>query len=56
MDHVYRELQEGLGALAIAGFILFTAFEILRTAIERIVAILRNQKPAAFVPIPVKTN
>jgi hypothetical protein len=25
-------------------------------AIERIVAILRNQKPAAFVPIPVKTN
>lgn len=25
-------------------------------AIERIVAILRNQKPAAFVPIPVKSN
>lgn len=36
-DHPYgHDKYEGLGALAIAGFILFTALEILRTAIERI--------------------
>jgi len=36
-DHPYgHDKYEGLGALAIAGFILFTAFEILKSAIERI--------------------
>jgi cation diffusion facilitator family transporter len=36
-DHPYgHDKYEGLGALAIAGFILFTAFEILKNAIERI--------------------
>ena len=36
-DHPYgHDKYEALGALAIAGFILFTALEILRTAIERI--------------------
>jgi cation diffusion facilitator family transporter len=36
-DHPYgHDKYEGLGALAIAGFILFTAFEILNSAIERI--------------------
>jgi len=36
-DHPYgHDKYEGLGAVAIAGFILFTAFEILRTAVERI--------------------
>ena len=38
-DHPYgHDKYEGLGAVAIAGFILFTAFEILKTALERIVA------------------
>lgn len=37
-DHPYgHDKYEGLGAIAIAGFILFTAFEILKTAIERII-------------------
>ncbi|MFM8258502.1 MAG: cation diffusion facilitator family transporter [Vulcanococcus sp.] len=36
-DHPYgHDKYEAVGALAIAGFILFTAFEILRTAVERI--------------------
>ncbi|NDG75267.1 MAG: cation transporter [Synechococcaceae bacterium WB8_1B_136] len=36
-DHPYgHDKYEAIGALAIAGFILFTAVEILRTAIERI--------------------
>jgi cation diffusion facilitator family transporter len=36
-DHPYgHDKYEAVGALAIAGFILFTAFEILRTALERI--------------------
>ena len=36
-DHPYgHDKYEGLGALAIAGFILFTAFEILKSAIERL--------------------
>jgi cation diffusion facilitator family transporter len=36
-DHPYgHDKYEAIGALAIAGFILFAAFEILRTAIERI--------------------
>ena len=36
-DHPYgHDKYEGLGALAITGFILFTAFEILKSAIERI--------------------
>jgi cation diffusion facilitator family transporter len=36
-DHPYgHDKYEGLGALAIAGFILFTAFEILKSAIDRI--------------------
>jgi len=36
-DHPYgHDKYEGLGALAIAGFILFTAFEILKSAVERI--------------------
>ena len=38
-DHPYgHDKYEGLGAVAIAGFILFTAVEILKTAIERILA------------------
>jgi cation diffusion facilitator family transporter len=38
-DHPYgHDKYEALGALAIAGFILFTAFEIMKTAIERILA------------------
>jgi len=38
-DHPYgHDKYQGLGALAIAGFILFTAFEILKSAIERIAA------------------
>ena len=38
-DHPYgHDKYEGLGAVAIAGFILFTAFEILKSAIERIAA------------------
>ena len=38
-DHPYgHDKYEGLGALAIAGFILFTAFEILKTSLERIAA------------------
>lgn len=38
-DHPYgHDKYEGLGALAIAGFILFTAFEILKTSVERIAA------------------
>jgi cation diffusion facilitator family transporter len=38
-DHPYgHDKYEGLGAVAIAGFILFTAFEILKSAIERIVS------------------
>jgi cation diffusion facilitator family transporter len=38
-DHPYgHDKYEGLGAVAIAGFILFTAFEILKTAAERIAA------------------
>ena len=38
-DHPYgHDKYEGLGAVAIAGFILFTAFEILKTAVERIMA------------------
>ena len=41
-DHPYgHDKYEAIGALAIAGFILFTAFEILRTAIERIASGLR---------------
>jgi cation diffusion facilitator family transporter len=41
-DHPYgHDKYEAVGALAIAGFILFTAFEILRTAIERIVGGLK---------------
>jgi len=36
-DHPYgHDKYEAVGALAIAGFILFTAVEILRTAVERI--------------------
>ena len=36
-DHPYgHDKYEGLGAIAIAGFILFTAFEILKTAFERL--------------------
>ena len=36
-DHPYgHDKYEAVGALAIAGFILFTAVEILRTALERI--------------------
>jgi cation diffusion facilitator family transporter len=36
-DHPYgHDKYEAVGALAIAGFILFTALEILRTAVERI--------------------
>jgi cation diffusion facilitator family transporter len=36
-DHPYgHDKYEAVGALAIAGFILFTAFEIVRTAVERI--------------------
>ncbi|MEN9862223.1 MAG: hypothetical protein RLZZ515_2705 [Cyanobacteriota bacterium] len=36
-DHPYgHDKYEAVGAIAIAGFILFTAFEIVRTAIERI--------------------
>jgi cation diffusion facilitator family transporter len=36
-DHPYgHDKYEAIGALAVAGFILFAAFEILRTAIERI--------------------
>ncbi|MFZ9975068.1 MAG: cation diffusion facilitator family transporter, partial [Vulcanococcus sp.] len=38
-DHPYgHDKYEGLGAVAIAGFILFTAFEILKTSVERIAA------------------
>jgi cation diffusion facilitator family transporter len=38
-DHPYgHDKYEGLGALAIAGFILFTAFEILKGSLERIAA------------------
>jgi cation diffusion facilitator family transporter len=38
-DHPYgHDKYEGLGALAIAGFILFTAFEILKSSLERIAA------------------
>ncbi len=38
-DHPYgHDKYEGLGAVAIAGFILFTAFEILKTSLERIAA------------------
>ena len=38
-DHPYgHDKYEGLGAVAIAGFILFTAFEILKTSMERIAA------------------
>ncbi|MEY3750467.1 MAG: hypothetical protein RLZZ631_18 [Cyanobacteriota bacterium] len=38
-DHPYgHDKYEGLGAVAIAGFILFTAFEILKTALERILS------------------
>ena len=38
-DHPYgHDKYEGIGAVAIAGFILFTAFEILKTAVERILA------------------
>ncbi|MEY4430434.1 MAG: hypothetical protein RLZZ533_370 [Cyanobacteriota bacterium] len=41
-DHPYgHDKYEALGALAIAGFILVTALEILRTAIERIASGLR---------------
>lgn len=41
-DHPYgHDKYEALGALAIAGFILVTALEILRTAIERIAGGLR---------------
>ena len=41
-DHPYgHDKYEALGALAIAGFILVTALEILRTAIERISSGLR---------------
>ncbi|MFM7456143.1 MAG: cation diffusion facilitator family transporter [Vulcanococcus sp.] len=41
-DHPYgHDKYEALGALAIAGFILVTALEILRTAIERITGGLR---------------
>nr|YP_009531077.1 cation transporter [Paulinella micropora]AXY63766.1 cation transporter [Paulinella micropora] len=36
-DHPYgHDKYEAVGALAIAGFILFTSFEILQTAIERV--------------------
>jgi cation diffusion facilitator family transporter len=36
-DHPYgHDKYEAVGAVAIAGFILFTAFEIVRTALERI--------------------
>jgi cation diffusion facilitator family transporter len=38
-DHPYgHDKYEGLGALAIAGFILFTAFEILKSSLDRIAA------------------
>ena len=38
-DHPYgHDKYEGFGALAIAGFILFTAFEILKSSLERIAA------------------
>ena len=41
-DHPYgHDKYEAVGALAIAGFILFTAVEIIRTAVERIASGLK---------------